>query len=168
MTNTTNCPAACRCRTVDTRSERELADNMLARCRCGEVFHQAHVTDRGPCQMCREEAAGERRGPVRIERDVDGGPIATFIVALSMVFAFGLGACATAAPRAVEVETVGTLAPSYRSIATAPVAKSTDLSIAYQAVSGDDDGPAVAAGGETVEAPEVVAKGGGLVAGGVR
>jgi hypothetical protein len=166
MPNTTNCPAACPCRTADPRNERALADNMLARCRCGSVFHQAHVTDRGPCRECREEAAGERRGPVRIERDVDGGPIATFIVALSMVFAVGLGACATAAPRAVEVETVGALAPSYRSIATAPVAKSTDLSVGFQAVD-TDEGPAVAAGGEAVEAPEVAPKA-GLVMGGVR
>jgi hypothetical protein len=155
MPNTT-CPAACPCRTTDPRNERELADNMLARCRCGEVFHQGHATDRGPCPVCRAEA-GTRRVPARA-----AGRFALVAAVLLAVFA---GACQATAPR-VEVETVGTLAPSYRSIATAPVAASTDLSRGSFVASDDDDAP-VAVGAGEVSPPDVVTKT-GLVMGGVR
>jgi hypothetical protein len=76
--------------------------------------------------------------------------------------------CATAAPAAAPVETVGQLSASYRSIAVAPVAKSTDLATAFQAVD-SDDGPAVEPFGDSEGlAPDVVAKGGGLRAGEAR
>lgn len=66
--------------------------------------------------------------------------------------------CQATAPAAPPVETVGSLTASYRSIAVAPVHAGTDLSVAYQAVSADDDGPAVAAGGGEAVAPDVTAK----------
>jgi hypothetical protein len=84
-------------------------------------------------------------------------------VLFSLVLAAG---CATAAPPAA-VETVGTLAPSYHSIATAPVHATTDLSPGVQAVSTDDDAPVSVGSGEAVEAPELAPKA-GLVMGGVR
>lgn len=84
----------------------------------------------------------------------------------AMLFlALSLGACRATTPAPV-VETVGSLSPSYRSIAVAPVAPTTDLSIAYQAVS-DDDEVATAAAPVAVEAPDVAPKA-GLVMGSVR
>jgi len=153
------CPATCPCRTVDPRNERELADNMLARCKCGEVFHQAHVTDRGPCSECRSEVVAERRGPARV-----GGRLG-LVAALAL--AFGLGACASAGPRAVEVETVGQLVESRGSVTSAPVHATTDLGVAYQAVSSDDDEPSGDSGRLPVETPDVAPKA-GLVMGTVR
>jgi hypothetical protein len=76
------------------------------------------------------------------------------IIALCLTF----GACATA-PTIAPVESVGTLAPSYRSIATAPVHATTDLGITYQTVSVDDDSDAiVVTTPETLDGPDVATK----------
>jgi hypothetical protein len=76
--------------------------------------------------------------------------------------------CQATAPVVAQPETVGSLTASYRSIAVAPVAKSTDLATAFQAVD-SDDGPAVEPFGDSEGlAPDVVAKGGGLRAGEAR
>jgi hypothetical protein len=74
------------------------------------------------------------------------------------------GACRATTP-APAVETVGTLAPSYHSIAVAAVHAGTDLSTSMQAV--DTDDAPVAAAGEAVEAPDVAPKG-GIVLGAAR
>jgi hypothetical protein len=79
------------------------------------------------------------------------------VAALVLLLSLALNACQATAPAAPPVETVGSLTASYRSIAVAPVAKSTDLATAFQAVD-SDDGPAVAAGGGEAVAPDVTAK----------
>lgn len=76
---------------------------------------------------------------------------------LALVLSLLSVACATATRPTVVVESVGTLAPSYNSIAVAPVAKSTDLGVSYQAVSADDDVP-VSVPETTDETPEVAPK----------
>lgn len=74
---------------------------------------------------------------------------------MTMVLALLPLACATA-PRPFEVETVGTLAPSYRSIATAPVLSSDSaVSSSFAAIEGDREGVAA---GEATELPEVATK----------
>lgn len=86
--------------------------------------------------------------------------------AMLFLLALGLNACAATAPTRVEVETPGTLAPSYASIATAPIHAGTDLSGGFAAVDSDDAPVAAAVGGEDVT-PDVSAKG-GLTMGSVR
>jgi hypothetical protein len=83
------------------------------------------------------------------------------LLALSLLPA----ACATAPRPPAPVETVGSLSPSYRSIATAPVHAGTDLATNFQAVD-SDDAPVTVGAGEAA-APDVVAKG-GLVLGAAR
>lgn len=86
---------------------------------------------------------------------------------LALLTTLLLGACRATVPAAAEVETVGALAPSYNSIATAPVHATTDLSPGVQAVSTDEDAPMSVGSGEAVEAPELAPKA-ALVMGGVR
>lgn len=94
----------------------------------------------------------------------NGGAVRRLIlVAVLAVCSIG---CATAPRPAAELETVGQLAPSYRSIAVAPVHAATELAVGYQAVSADDD-VAAAPAPEAVEAPDVTPKA-GLVMGAVR
>lgn len=113
-----------------------------------------------PAETMRDLVFGApARKPARIR-----ARLAMLLVALGLA----AGGCATA-PRPVEVESVGDLHASATHVYQAPVHPSTDLSIAYQPAGGDDDAaPAVSGGaGESVEAPEVAAKG-GLVVGGAR
>jgi hypothetical protein len=81
-----------------------------------------------------------------------------------LLLTLSLGACHATTPTPA-VETVGTLAPSYASIAVAPVHAGTDLSTSMQAV--DTDDAPVSVSGEAVEAPDVAPKG-GLVLGAAR
>lgn len=78
--------------------------------------------------------------------------------------------CATARPVAPEVESVGTLAPAYNSVAVAPVHAGTDLSPAgFVAADSDADAsPTVADGGGAAELPELSGKTGGLKMGGAK
>lgn len=78
------------------------------------------------------------------------------VVALALGLLAGAAGCHATAP-APEVESVGQLARSYNSVASAPVHATTDLSGGFQAID-SDEAPAVSAAGEQVEAPEVVAK----------
>ncbi len=96
-----------------------------------------------------------------------------FIVA----FAASAWGCATGRPAAADQpESVGTLAPSYNSIATAPVHKTTDLSPAFQAVEGDDSATETvttvsqgdAGRADAAELPEVAPKTDGVTTGTVR
>jgi len=87
--------------------------------------------------------------------------------ALLFLASMSIGACATAPRPPVAVESVGTLAPSYHSIAVAPVHAGTDLSPGGFVAADDDETPVTVGTGEVIEAPEVAVKG-GLVMGGVR
>lgn len=79
--------------------------------------------------------------------------------------ALAVGGCAATAP-APAVEPVGALAPSYRSIATAPVHATTDFGHAEVVGSADDEEKTVVI--DAAEMPDVAAKDGGLRAGAVR
>jgi hypothetical protein len=91
----------------------------------------------------------------------------------NIVFALFLGSasigCATSTRTAVvEPETVGQLAPSYASIAVAPVHHDAPPELG-QVVDTDEDAPvAVAAPAEKVEAPEIAPKTDGVTVGSVR
>src|SRR6185437_10478628 len=62
--------------------------------------------------------------------------------------------CASGRHAPPEVESVGTLAASYHSIAVQAVHADTDLSGGFQAVEGDDDAGEVATTVSRVDAPE--------------
>jgi len=62
--------------------------------------------------------------------------------------------CASGLQAPPEVESVGTLAVSYRSIAVQSVHADTDLSGGFQAVEGDDDAGEIATTVSRVNAPE--------------
>jgi len=62
--------------------------------------------------------------------------------------------CASGRQAPPEVESVGTLAASYHSIAVQAVHADTDLSGGFQAVEGDDDAGEVATTGSRVNTPE--------------
>jgi len=73
-----------------------------------------------------------------------------FVAALA---AMSVG-CASSRQSPPEVESVGTLAASYHSIAVQAVHADTDLSGGFQAVEGDDDAGEVATTVSRVDAPE--------------
>jgi hypothetical protein len=109
---------------------------------------------------------GRRRFRLRIAGILEAKRLRTLAVLTTLL----LGACRATVPAApAEVENVGALAPSYHSIATAPVHATTDLSGGFQAVDSDET-PAVADGGSADGdvAPDVVSKDGGLRAGAAR
>jgi hypothetical protein len=173
------CPAACPCRTADPRNERALADDGLAVCAsCREVRHTADVATylvsprltRTLCRVCAVElglAEGEDEPATVIEpyqslAELVFGGLRAAVVLLGLA----LGGCHATAPR-VEVETVGTLVPSYGSVSSAPVARSTDLSRGSFVASDDDADADLTPVGEAVEVPDVAPKS-SLVMGGVR
>ena len=86
-------------------------------------------------------------------------------ILFSVLAASGAG-CATARP-VVTVESVGELAPSYHSIATAPVHATTDLSPDGFVSGGDDDGATTGPAPAATETPDVAPKS-GLTMGAVR
>lgn len=125
-----------------------------------------NTTTRRPPRATRQPRTlfpGDRRFNLRLACILETKRLRVLALATSLL----LGACRATVPAAVEVETVGALAPSYHSVAVAPVHKSTDLGIAYQAAGDDDDVAAAAPAPELVETPDVAPKA-GFVMGTVR
>lgn len=115
--------------------------------------------DGGGCNNCLPEPHDPESAPA---------PAGGIITVLALLVSLALGACHATAPVVAQPETVGTLAPAYASVMSAPVAPSTDLSRgSFVASDADDDGPAVVAGAGEAVAPDVAPKG-GLVMGAVR
>lgn len=120
-------------------------------------------TVRIPRRSITSYCPGHRRFKLRLAGILEAKRLRTLAVLTTLL----LGACrATVAPPAIE--TVGSLSASDTHVLQAPVHATTDLGVAYQALSADDD-----AGATTehvvgdVEAPELAPKA-GLVMGGVR
>jgi hypothetical protein len=110
------------------------------------------MTDLDTTETCRipnvpmREMVFGRRAPRRFRF-----PSRLIFVAALAVASIG---CASGRQAPPEVESVGTLAASYHSIAVQAVHADTDLSGGFQAVEGDDDAGEVATTVSRVNAPE--------------